>query len=78
MAGNPTLSAELALKARALLGQGGATEELGERDRELPAAFRAEIESAAAAAAPATEAVGHRRGQAAHRCRLHRPARSLR
>jgi D-alanine-D-alanine ligase len=58
MAGNPKLSPELAAKARALLAHAGAPEELGDRDRELPAAFRDEIQSAAVAAAPATEAVG--------------------
>jgi D-alanine--D-alanine ligase len=58
MAGNSKLSPELGAKARALLGHGAAPEELGERDRELPAAFCDEIQSAAAAAAPATEAVG--------------------
>ena len=58
MAGNPNLSPELAARARALLAHVGAPEELGERDRALPAAFRDEIQSAALAAAPATDAVG--------------------
>ncbi len=58
MAGNPKLPPDLAAKARTLLAHSGAPEELGERDRELPAAFQAEIQSAATAAAPATEAVG--------------------
>jgi D-alanine-D-alanine ligase len=57
MAGNPSLSADLAEKARALLAHAGGPEKLADRDRELPAAFQEQIQSAAAAAAPATEAV---------------------
>ena len=57
MAGNPALSADLAQKAQALLDHAGGHEELADRDRELPAAFQQEIQSAAAAAAPATEAM---------------------
>ena len=57
MVGNPSLPADLAEKAQALLAHGGGREELVDRARELPAAFRREIQSAAAAAAPATEAM---------------------
>ena len=57
MAGNPALPADLAEKARALLAHAGGHEELAEKDRELPVAFQKEIQSAAAAAAPATEAM---------------------
>ena len=57
MAGNPALSADLAQKAQALLAHAGGHEELADRDRELPAAFQQEIQSAAAAAAPATDAL---------------------
>ena len=57
MAGNPALSEDLAEKARALLAHASAPEELADRDRELPEAFQREIQSAAAAAAPATEAI---------------------
>ena len=57
MAGNPALSADLAQKAQALLAHAGGHEELAARDRELPAAFQREIQSAAAAAAPATDAL---------------------
>jgi len=57
MAGNAALSADLAEKARALLAHAGGQKESGERERELPADFRREIQSAAASAAPATEAM---------------------
>ena len=57
MAGNPALSPDLAEKARSLLAHAGGHEELADRDRELPAAFQREMQSAATAAAPATEAV---------------------
>ncbi len=57
MAGNPALPADLSEKARALLAHAGGHEELADRDRELPVAFQREIQSAAAAAAPATEAM---------------------
>jgi D-alanine-D-alanine ligase len=57
MAANPKLSPDLAKKARALINNTGHQEELTERDRQLPAAFRQEIREAVAAAAPATEAV---------------------
>jgi D-alanine-D-alanine ligase len=57
MAGNPTLPPDLAAKAQALLAHAEGHEELMDRDRELPAAFQKEIQSAAAAAAPATDAL---------------------
>ena len=56
MAGNPALPVDLAEKARALVAHAGGPEELAGRDRELPTAFQHEIQSAAAEAAPATEA----------------------
>ena len=57
MAANPALSAELSAKAGALLAHARGSEELAERSRELPAAFQQEMQSAAAEAAPATEAL---------------------
>ena len=57
MAGNPTLPPDLAEKARALVAHTGAPEVLADRSRELPAALQQEMKSAAAEAAPATEAV---------------------
>jgi D-alanine-D-alanine ligase len=60
MAANPALPPELAAKAGALLAHTKGheeLEELGERSRELPAAFQHEMQSAAAEAAPATEAL---------------------
>lgn len=57
MAGNPALSADLAQKARALLTHSARHEDLTARDRELPAAFQHEIQTAAAEAAPATDAL---------------------
>jgi D-alanine-D-alanine ligase len=63
MAGNPKLPPNLAEKARALLSRAGGREQLSERDRQLPAAFQQEIQSAVAEAAPATEAVGIAEGK---------------
>ncbi len=57
MAGNPQLSAALRQKARALLAHRAVSEELEQKDRDLPAAFQQEIQRAAAEAAPATEAI---------------------
>ncbi len=57
MAANPALPADLAAKADALLAHAKGHEELAERSRELPAAFQDEMQSAAAEAAPATEAL---------------------
>ncbi len=64
MAANPKLSESLRARARALLGRGGAVEEVHERDRALPASFQREIARAAAAVRPATEAVAATGGDA--------------
>jgi D-alanine-D-alanine ligase len=57
MAGNPKLPTELAQKARALLAHAREREELGREDRYLPAGLQREIQSSAASASPATEAL---------------------
>ncbi len=57
MAANPRLPEALQRKARALLAHRADREELGPRDRELPAAFQQEIREGAALASPATEAI---------------------
>lgn len=57
MAGNPGLPAALRQKARALLAHRAVSEELDQKDRELPAALQQEIQRAAGEAAPATEAI---------------------
>jgi D-alanine-D-alanine ligase len=57
MAGNPRLSDEMRAKAEGLLAGRESTERLPDRDRSLPAAFQEDIKSAAAATAPATEAL---------------------
>jgi D-alanine-D-alanine ligase len=57
MAANARLPADLARKARALLEHRSEREELKQEDGYLPAAFQEEIQSAAAVAAPATEAL---------------------
>ncbi len=57
MAGNPRLSTDLAQKARALLAHLRGREEFEKEDKYLPAALQQEIQSAAAVAAPATEAI---------------------
>jgi D-alanine-D-alanine ligase len=57
MAGNPKLPPELTEKARALLEHRPLGERFEREDWYLPAALRQEISSAAAAAAPATEAI---------------------
>jgi len=57
MAGNARIAPELREKARGLLERTGAREVLHERDRELPAAFQEQIQSAAAETLPATEAI---------------------
>ena len=57
MASNRKLPSALLQKARALLARRTEPEELEEKDRMLPAAFQQEIQNAAAAAIPATEAI---------------------
>lgn len=57
MAGNPKLSTGLAQKARTLLVPGRAREQFEAEHGFLPAAMQREIQSAADAAAPATEAI---------------------
>jgi D-alanine-D-alanine ligase len=57
MARNPKLSPALRERAQGLLLNRSGEEVLEERDRDLPAAFQEQIRTAAAAAAPATEAI---------------------
>ncbi len=57
MAANPKLSPDLAKKARALINHSVNQEKLTERDRQLPAKFKQEIQDAVASAIPATEAI---------------------
>lgn len=64
MANNPKLTPAQRQQALALLARRGRTEELSERDRELPDAFQKEITTAAASALPATEAVAAAGGNA--------------
>jgi D-alanine-D-alanine ligase len=57
MAGNAKLTPELRGRAQRLLQRSGQPEALARRDQELPASFQEQIRNAAAAAAPATEAI---------------------
>jgi D-alanine-D-alanine ligase len=57
MAGNPRIGPELQEKARALVAHRSAAEALPERDRQLPSSFQRQIQDAAAATLPATEAI---------------------
>lgn len=57
MAGHPKLDPALREKAAALLGHRASPERLAGRDQELPEAFQRQVQDAAAAAAPATEAL---------------------
>lgn len=57
MGENPKISPELRARARRLLERAGQPEQLVGRDQELPASFQEQIRGAAAAAAPATEAI---------------------
>ncbi len=57
MAGHPKLDAALREKALGLLAHRAAHEELAAHNRELPEAFQRQVRDAAAAAAPATDAL---------------------
>jgi D-alanine-D-alanine ligase len=57
MAGHPKLDAALRDKALALLAHRSGAEELAAHNRELPEAFQRQVQDAAAAAVPATEAL---------------------
>jgi D-alanine-D-alanine ligase len=57
MAGNPNISSELRARAQRLLQRSGQPETLARRDQELPESFQEQIRNAAAAVAPATEAI---------------------
>jgi D-alanine-D-alanine ligase len=60
MAGNKRLTSAQREQARALVAGAGSRETLPERDRALPAAFQDEIQKAAQATLPATEALAPR------------------
>jgi D-alanine-D-alanine ligase len=64
MAANPKLTAAQREQARALLEGRAGSQALAERERALPAAFQSEIQTAAAAARPATEAIAATGGSA--------------
>jgi D-alanine-D-alanine ligase len=57
MGENPRISPDLRARARRLLQRTGQPEAIVGRDQELPASFQEQIRGAAAAAAPATEAI---------------------
>jgi D-alanine-D-alanine ligase len=57
MASNPRISAEMRAQAKGLLEGRARAEALPDRNRSLPTSFQDDIKSAAAAAAPATEAL---------------------
>jgi D-alanine-D-alanine ligase len=57
MAHNPKLSPDQRARAHRLLERSGQVEAMSARDRELPESFQEQIRSAAAATAPATEAI---------------------
>jgi D-alanine-D-alanine ligase len=57
MAENPRISPELRARAQRLLQRAGQPEALARRDQDLPQSFQEQIRNAAAAVAPATEAI---------------------